>query len=114
MTHVAASHRAHYQHGCTRPRLGTSPRHREGQRLTTVPVMARRERRRYVLLVVAWLVLNVRLWTWWLSPSHAGNMILFSVVSVALVYNVCLLPSIYLGCLGFMRRPLPVGVRRAE
>jgi cellulose synthase (UDP-forming) len=83
-------------------------------RIAMTAAMSRRQRACYVMLAGTWLLLSGYFWAWWVLPGHAGNPILFIVVSVALFYNVTVLPSFYLFYLGHMRRPVPVAVRHAE
>ena len=83
-------------------------------RNTTTVVMSRRQQKQYAVLVGMWLLLSGYFWVWWSLPGHVGNLVLFVGVSVALFYNVTLLPSFYLFYLGHMRRPEPVHVRHAE
>jgi cellulose synthase (UDP-forming) len=78
------------------------------------PAMTRPQRVQYAVLAVAWLLFSGYFWLWWIKPANAGDRALFTVVSVALFYSVTLLPSFYLFYLGQMRRPVPMGVRRAQ
>lgn len=77
-------------------------------------VMNRAQQRQYILLVAAWVSANVYFWYWWFSSGHMGNPFLYVLMSVALFYEVTLLPSFYTFYLGQMRAPKPVDVRQVE
>ncbi len=83
-------------------------------RIGMSPAMSRRQQAQYAVLAVMWLLLSGYFWAWWLVPGHAGNPVLFVVVSAGLFYSITLLRSFYLFYLGQMRRPVPVDVRDAE
>src|SRR3954453_22446346 len=89
----------HRLHGTTGP--GSTPVRR---------VFTRRQQWEYVFLAVAWGVVNIRFWTWWLRPSHVGSPLLFALVSLATFYCLTVLPSFFLFFLGWMRRPQRVSV----
>ncbi|MGY2745483.1 glycosyltransferase family 2 protein [Arthrobacter sp. UYCu723] len=76
----------------------------------TAKVFTPGQQLQYAGLVVAWVLLSGYFWLWWLHPGHFGNPLLFTLVSGALFYGLTLLPSIYLFYLGYMRKPVPVGV----
>jgi cellulose synthase (UDP-forming) len=59
----------------------------------------------YALLAGAWIVSNVVFWTWWLTPDHVASPWLFTLFTLALGYDVTVLPSAYLYYVGQMRRP---------
>lgn len=80
----------------------------------TIEVFTRRQRAQYRLLVTVWIFLSGYFWLWWLQPGHAGNPVLFALVSVSIFYGFTLLPSFYLFYLGFMRRPVHVDVDELE
>ena len=84
------------------------------RRVRTEAVMNQRQRKQYWALYVLWLLFSVYFWQWWASPSHAGSLSLFIVLSVAWFYGTTLLPTFYLFYLGCMRRPVPMSARRAE
>ena len=63
----------------------------------------------YSALVVAWLVVNVNFWVWWLQPAHIDSTWMYWAFTLAIAYSGTLLTSIYLYFVGHMRQPLPVG-----
>src|SRR5262245_41745338 len=71
----------------------------------TTRVMTDRQRRQFIVLAALWGICSLWFWQWWLRPGHAGNALLFGVVSAALFYSVTVLPSFFMFYLGRMRRP---------
>jgi cellulose synthase (UDP-forming) len=103
--------------GTHRPGAGADRSGPEGEGTPVERVLTRRQHRQYIGLVIAWAVVNVDFWIWWLQGSHVGTPWLYALVSVASFYCVTVLPSFYLFFLGRMRRPrrrhiddLPAGV----
>jgi len=82
------------------------------ERVQVQHVFDRPARRQYALLVAVWVAVNVYFWLWWLRPDHAGNVLLYTSMSVALIYQATLLPSFFLFYLGQMRHPVHVPTRR--
>lgn len=80
----------------------------------TESVFTRGRRTQYSILVAAWILLSGYFWWWWLQPGHAGNPVLFTLVSVSIFYGFTLLPSFYLFYLGQMRRPVHIDVGELE
>lgn len=60
----------------------------------------------YWLLVFLWIAVNLFCWQWWFKVEHIGNKTLFILVSVAILYESCVLPSFYLFFLGKVRKPV--------
>lgn len=87
---------------------------RPPRRNPSTRAMNRPQRVQYTVLASLWLAAASYFWAWWVLPAHVGNPVLFWVLSVAWFYIVTVLPSFYLFYLGRMRRPVPVGVHRAE
>lgn len=83
-------------------------------RIRLAKVMTRTQCKLYWVLAILWLAVNVYFWTWWLPLSRTGNLILFTVVSPAMLYVFTLLPSTYFFFLGRMRHPVHVNVRHAD
>ena len=83
-------------------------------RVRLTKVMTRAQKKWYLVLALLWLAVNVYYWTWWLPLERTGNLMLFTVVSLAMLYVFTLLPSAYLFFLGRMRHPLHVNVRHAD
>jgi cellulose synthase (UDP-forming) len=73
-------------------------------------VMNSAQEKRYLVLCALWITANIYFWYWWLQLGNAGNLVLFSMMSLALFYEGTLLPSFYTFFLGRMRRPKPVKV----
>jgi len=59
----------------------------------------------YLILICVWITLNWFLWSWWFKIEHVGNITLFTFMSLALLYDVGILPSFYLFFLGRMKKP---------
>lgn len=91
-----------------------APEQPNSARTETIEVFTRRQRTQYWLLLTVWVILSGFFWLWWLQPGHAGNPVLFTLVSASLFYGFTLLPSFYLFYLGFMRRPVHVDVDELE
>jgi cellulose synthase (UDP-forming) len=94
--------------------LSPPPSTAQRQRIRTTAAMNHWQRKQYWILAGLWLLASVYFWKWWASPSHAGNLGLFIVLSTAWFYSTTLLPTFYLFYLGRMRRPVPMSARRAE
>jgi cellulose synthase (UDP-forming) len=77
-------------------------------------VMTRPQQCQYWLIVALWLAANGYFWEWWLTRQHIGNTLLFVLMSAALFYSATVLSSMYALFLGYMRRPVPIPVSRAE
>ncbi len=77
-------------------------------------VMSPKKRIQYLVLMFMWIAANVYFWHWWFNPNHVGNLLLYGLMSSALLYNATILPSFYLFYLGQMRQPRPVDVSRVE
>ena len=77
-------------------------------------VLSPKQKLQYVALVILWVLVNVYFWAWWLQPAHAGNLWLYVPVTLSICYGFTLLPSMYLFCLGNMRRPVHVEPREVE
>jgi len=82
-------------------------------------VMGRKQKLQYLACVLGWIAVNAYFWTWWLNPSHIGNVVLFSLITLAFFYEQTLLPSLYTFFVGQMRRPrltrdvtIPASVKR--
>ncbi len=68
-------------------------------------VMGRKKTLQYSCCVIAWIGVNAYFWTWWLNPIHMGNLLFFSLITLAFFYEQTLLPSLYTFFVGQMRRP---------
>ncbi|MDT3439311.1 MULTISPECIES: glycosyltransferase family 2 protein [unclassified Pseudofrankia] len=77
-------------------------------------VMTRPQQCQYWLIVALWLAANGYFWEWWLTRQHIGNTLLFVLMTAALFYSATVLSSMYALFLGYMRRPVPIPVSRAE
>ena len=77
-------------------------------------VLSPKQKLQYVALVILWVLVNVYFWAWWLQPAHAGNLWLYVPVTLSIFYGFTLLPSMYLFCLGNMRRPVHVEPSEVE
>ncbi len=86
----------------------------EGQRHPSSRVMTPGQRVQFGAFAAVWIFTNIRLWTWWVSPGHVGNPMLYTLVTAALFYTIFCLPCFYLLCLGYMRRPVHVSIENAE
>jgi cellulose synthase (UDP-forming) len=52
------------------------------------------------------LGVNYYFWAWWLQPSHRGNGLIFTIISLAFFYDGTLLPTLLLYFLGRGRIPV--------
>jgi len=82
-------------------------------RVEQLKVMSSKQRVQYLVLVGAWIAVNVYFWKWWFHPGHIGNPLLYVLMSAALLYEMTILPSFYAFYLGRMRKPEAVNAARA-
>lgn len=79
--------------------------------------LSRRQRLIYGLLTVLWIVVNAQFWVWWWPRAQDGSGALPVVVTAALAYQACVLPSMFWYFIARMRRPrhrpAPTGLRVA-
>ncbi|MDP3962780.1 MAG: glycosyltransferase, partial [bacterium] len=68
--------------------------------------MSARDKVVYWLLVLVWTVVNVVFWSWWFQGEHIANLSMYVLMSVSLMYETTILPSVYLFYVGRMRRPI--------
>lgn len=73
----------------------------------SIPALAGPRRVQYVLLSVAWAIVSVSFWHFWLSRPHDGAPALFWIMTACLFYETTVLPSVYPFFLGQMRTPAP-------
>jgi cellulose synthase (UDP-forming) len=78
------------------------------QRVIALPVTSRRDRLVLTAFAIAWLAANIVYWSWWLQPEHIVTLPRFVVASLALGYDLTLMPAIFLFFLFRMRRPTPI------
>ncbi len=83
-------------------------------KVQTVSYMVNTKKLQYVSIVIFWLIVNVIFWVWWWKSQHIGNVMLFSIFSAALFYEITVLPSFYLFYLGQMKKPIHIPVHFAE
>lgn len=69
-------------------------------------VMSKRDKWIYRLFVLVWLVVNGVFWSWWFREEHLASAGMFVLMSLALLYETTLLPSVYLFYVGRMRKPI--------
>lgn len=88
-------------------------------RVQLIGIMNSTQQLQYVCCVVGWLAVNVYFWSWWLTPAHVGNLLLYSLMTAAFFYEQALLPSLYTFFIGQMRIPsivqetiIPASVQR--
>ena len=72
----------------------------------TVPLVSRRQRWQFRLLVAAWLVGQVSFWAWWLQGDHVVSLLGMFLNSLLLVWTT-FLPAWLLFFVGRARRPNP-------
>lgn len=77
---------------------------------TSAPVLSPGRRIGHAGIGLLWLAVNVRFWTFWLTPGHRGALLLYVPTTLALVYVTTVLPSLYWFYVGRMRRPVEHGV----
>lgn len=61
---------------------------------------------RYWALGTLWLVVTVSFWTWWLRHQAGSTTALYWLQTLLLFYQTTLLPTVYWGFVGRMRRPV--------
>src|SRR5205823_11879898 len=71
-------------------------------------VLSRADRVRFVVLAVVWALVNATFWAWWLGHAGEGTPWMYVIETVALLYQVTLLPTVYWWFVGKMRRPVEV------
>ena len=72
------------------------------------PLLVGRDRLILAFLVVTWLAATVVFWTWWARVEHIVSLPLFIVATVALAYDLTLMPLSFVFFLLQARRPDPV------
>jgi cellulose synthase (UDP-forming) len=90
------------------------PIRRSWRHTAVAKVLSPKQKWQYAALAIAWLLVNVYFWAWWLQPAHMGNLWLYVPVSLSVFYGFTFLPSMYLFFLGMMRRPIHVDVGGLE
>jgi cellulose synthase (UDP-forming) len=50
------------------------------------PVLTRRLKLKYSLMIVVWAMASVGFWQWWLRPEHIGNWALYATVTVLIAW----------------------------
>jgi cellulose synthase (UDP-forming) len=83
-------------------------------RIEQLKVMSGKQRKQYIVLVLVWIAVNVYFWHWWFQSFHVGNPLMYGLMSIALLYEMTILPSFYTFYLGQMRKPKAVDVAKAE
>ena len=83
-------------------------------KIELLKVMNSKQHRQYLVLVLVWIAVNVYFWHWWFLTYHIGNLILFSLMSAALFYEMTILPSFYTFYLGQMRKPKAIDAAIAQ
>lgn len=59
-------------------------------------------------LVAAWLTANVVFWSWWLQPEHIVTWPRMIVASIAIAYDLTLMPAVFIFFLWQMKKPDPI------
>jgi cellulose synthase (UDP-forming) len=72
------------------------------------PLVVGRERRTYTSLVVAWVLVNLLFWIWWLQPGRIETTWLYVLFTAAFAYDVTFVPSMYLLFVRRLSRPVPI------
>jgi hypothetical protein len=80
--------------------------HEMTPRVSRMSAVQGRQRLQLAVLITIWIALTVYFWSWWLTPSHIGNPLLFAVVSASFLYIATILPSFYIFYLTQMRHPV--------
>jgi cellulose synthase (UDP-forming) len=80
-------------------------------------VLSRGDRVRLLALAVVWAAVNGSFWAWWFGHAGEGTPWMYWIETIALLYQVTLLPSVYWWFVSKMRRPVeiqaPAGMRVA-
>lgn len=75
----------------------------------SVSALSRADRVRLGALAVVWAAVNASFWAWWLGHAGQGTPWMYWIETIALLYQVTLLPSVYWWFVSKMRRPVEVG-----
>ena len=83
----------------------------------SISALSRGDRVRLLALAVVWAAVNGSFWAWWLGHAGQGTPWMYWIETIALLYQVTLLPSAYWWFVSKMRRPVeveaPAGMRVA-
>lgn len=72
----------------------------------SISALSPRERVRFWALALLWAAVNASFWTFWLNHAGDGTPWMYLIETVALFYQVTLLPTVYWWFVGRMRRPV--------
>jgi cellulose synthase (UDP-forming) len=74
----------------------------------TISALSRGDRARHWALALVWTAVNVTFWIWWVAHAGQGTPWMYAIETVALFYQVTLLPTVYWWFVGKMRRPVEI------
>ena len=78
-----------------------------GQRIRSLTVLSRRDRLLLAAITSVWAFSNLIFWLWWAQPGHVVSVPRFIIASIALAYDLTLMPAVFVFMLFKMRRPVP-------
>ena len=78
----------------------------------SISALSRRDRARLLALAVVWAAVNASFWLWWLGHAGQGTAWMYWIETIALLYQVTLLPSVYWWFVSKMRRPVEIQATR--
>ncbi len=67
----------------------------------------------YASIVTAWLGANVVFWSWWFQPEHIVTLPRLIVATVAIAYDLTVMPAVFIFFLWKMKRTRPSNPHRA-
>ena len=62
----------------------------------------------YATVVTAWVAANVVFWSWWFQPEHVVTWPRMIVASVAIAYDLTMMPAVFIFFLWKMKQPDPI------
>jgi cellulose synthase (UDP-forming) len=74
----------------------------------SISALSRGDRARHWALALLWAAVNATFWVWWIGHAGDGTAWMYVVETIALFYQVTLLPTVYWWFVGRMRRPVEV------
>jgi cellulose synthase/poly-beta-1,6-N-acetylglucosamine synthase-like glycosyltransferase len=77
-------------------------------RHSKVSALTRRDRARLWALGALWAVVNLAFWQWWFSHTANSTPWLYVAETVALLYQVTLLPTVFLRFVSKMKHPVEI------
>src|SRR6476661_2148832 len=84
------------EHPVAPDHVGSTALGRASIRVQSTPALTRGQARMHACFTGIWLAANVLFWVWWLQPDRVGAPWFYALLSIALAYDLTVLPSAYL------------------